>query len=431
MNIIDIIEKKKTNQVLSEDEINYWINGFCKGEIADYQCSALLMAIAINGMNDEETFYLTKAMTYSGETLDFSSIDGIKVDKHSTGGVGDKTSMALMPLLASVGLKVAKMSGGALGFCGGTVDKLSSIPGMNVFMNTDELIKQVKEIGIAMVGQTGNLCPADKLIYALRDVTATVGCMPLIVSSIMSKKLACGDDVIVLDVKYGNGSFMPTIEEASELAQKMISVGKQYGKNIGACLTSMDQPLGNAVGNALEVKEAIDTLHGKGPKDFTNLVLESGAVVMEKSGLCSREDAKLKLQENINNGLAASIFKTMINAQGGNGNVVDDTSILPQAKHITEVKSVKEGYISKLEAKPIGELSMSIGAGRIKADDQIDYAVGIFLNKKLGDYVKVGDTLGYIHHNRELSQAEIDKFINAYDFSTNEIEVKNIIEKVL
>ena len=431
MNFVDIIEKKKNKQALSEEEINYWIEGFCNGTIADYQCSALLMAIVLNGMNREETFYLTKAMTYSGETLDFSMIDGIKVDKHSTGGVGDKTSMALMPLLASVGLKVAKMSGGALGFCGGTVDKLSSIPNMNVFMNKEDLIKQVQEIGIAMVGQTGNLCPADKKIYALRDVTATVGCNPLIVSSIMSKKLACGDDVIVLDVKYGNGSFMETIDDATILAEEMIDVGKRFGKNISACLTSMNQPLGNAVGNALEVKEAIDTLHGKGPKDFEELVLTSGSIVMEKAGLCSKDEAFAKLKENINNGKAAQLFKTMINYQGGLGDVVDNTELLPQAKFITQLKSSVEGYVKDINARYIGELSMSLGAGKLRKEDEIDYAVGIVLNKKVADEVKQGETLAYIHHNKPLTEDFIVKFYSAYKLSKNKVEAKPLIDKII
>lgn len=431
MNFVDIIEKKKNKQALSEEEINYWIEGFCNGTIADYQCSALLMAIVLNGMNREETFYLTKAMTYSGETLDFSMIDGIKVDKHSTGGVGDKTSMALMPLLASVGLKVAKMSGGALGFCGGTVDKLSSIPNMNVFMNKEDLIKQVQEIGIAMVGQTGNLCPADKKIYALRDVTATVGCNPLIVSSIMSKKLACGDDVIVLDVKYGNGSFMETIDDATILAEEMIDVGKRFGKNISACLTSMNQPLGKAVGNALEVKEAIDTLHGKGPKDFEDLVLTSGAIIMEKSQLCSKEEGIKRLKENIANGEAAQLFKTMINHQGGVGDVVDNTDLLPQAKFVTELKSSVGGYVKDINARYIGELSMSLGAGKLRKEDEIDYAVGIVLNKKVADEVKQGETLAYIHHNKPLTEDFIVKFYNAYKLSKNKVEAKPLIDKII
>lgn len=431
MNIIEIIEKKRDRKELNEEEIQYWIDGLCDGSIPDYQSTALLMAIYLNGMNEKETFYLTKAMTYSGEMLDFSSIDGIKVDKHSSGGVGDKTSIALMPLLATCGVKVAKMSGGALGFMGGTVDKLSSIPGMNVFLPKEKLIEQVKDIGIAMVGQTGNLCPADKKIYALRDVTGTVNSLPLIVSSIMSKKLACGDDVIMLDVKYGDGSAMKELDDARELAKAMISVGKQYGKNIGACLTSMSQPLGNAVGNALEVKEAIDTLHGKGPADFTDLVLRSGAELLERSGLYTYEDAMNQLKENIANGSAASLLKTMIEHQGGDGRVVDDTSLLPQAKYITEIKAEKSGYVTGLKSQMIGELSMALGAGRRSAEDEIDYAVGIVLNRKANDPVKKGDVLACIYHDAPLSEEWLEKYHQVTEISEEPTKLAPIIAEVL
>ncbi len=431
MNIIEIIEKKKDGKVLSEEEISYWIDGLCDGTIPDYQSSALLMAICINGMNDEETFYLTKKMTYSGETLDFSMIDGIKVDKHSSGGVGDKTSIALMPILASCGVKVAKMSGGALGFMGGTVDKLSSIPGMNVFLDKEELIRQVQEIGIAMVGQTGNLCPADKKIYALRDVTGTVNSLPLIVSSIMSKKLACGDDVILLDVKFGDGSAMKTIEEAEELAKRMIAVGRQFGKNIGACLTSMEQPLGNAVGNALEVREAIDTLHGKGPEDFTQLVVDSGTELLVKAGLYDETEARKRVLDAIDSSKAAELLKTMIERQGGDSRVVDDTSLLPQAPYVTEMKATQDGYIVALPGQPIGELSMALGAGRMSAEDEIDYSVGIVLNKKAGDYVHAGDVLAYVHHNRPLEEAWIDKFHHAFVYGSEKPEIKPLIAEIL
>ena len=431
MNIIEIIEKKRDRKELNEEEIQYWIDGLCDGSIPDYQSTALLMAIYLNGMNEKETFYLTKAMTYSGEMLDFSSIDGIKVDKHSSGGVGDKTSIALMPLLATCGVKVAKMSGGALGFMGGTVDKLSSIPGMNVFLPKEKLIEQVKDIGIAMVGQTGNLCPADKRIYALRDVTGTVNSLPLIVSSIMSKKLACGDDVIMLDVKYGDGSAMKELDDARELAKAMISVGKQYGKNIGACLTSMSQPLGNAVGNALEVKEAIDTLHGQGPADFTDLVLRSGAELLERSGLYTYEDAMEKLKENIANGSAAALLKTMIEHQGGDGRVVDDTSLLPQAKYITEIKAEKSGYVTGLKSQMIGELSMALGAGRRSAEDEIDYAVGIVLNRKVNDPVKEGDVLACIYHDAPLSEEWLEKYHQVTEISESPTQVAPIIAEVL
>ena len=323
------------------------------------------------------------------------------------------------------------MSGGALGFMGGTVDKLSSIPGMNVFLPKEKLIEQVKDIGIAMVGQTGNLCPADKKIYALRDVTGTVNSLPLIVSSIMSKKLACGDDVIMLDVKYGDGSAMKELDDARELAKAMISVGKQYGKNIGACLTSMSQPLGNAVGNALEVKEAIDTLHGKGPADFTDLVLRSGAELLERSGLYTYEDAMNKLKENIANGSAAALLKTMIEHQGGDGRVVDDTSLLPQAKYITEIKAEKSGYVTGLKSQMIGELSMALGAGRRSAEDEIDYAVGIVLNRKVNDPVKEGDVLACIYHDAPLSEEWLEKYHQVTEISEEPTKLAPIIAEVL
>ncbi|MDO4198634.1 MAG: thymidine phosphorylase [Erysipelotrichaceae bacterium] len=431
MNFVDIIEKKKNRLELSEEEINYWIEEYCKDNIPDYQVSALLMAITINGMSDLETFYLTKAMTNSGDTLDFEGIEGIKVDKHSTGGVGDKTSIALMPILATCGVKVAKMSGRGLGYCGGTVDKLESIPGMNVFLSKEDLTKQVNEIGIAMMGQTSNLCPADKKIYALRDVTSTVGSNPLIVSSIMSKKLACNDDVIVLDVKYGSGAFMPTVEDATKLAESMISIGKYFGKNICACISSMEEVLGRAVGNALEVKEAIDTLHGKGPEDFTELVLESGSLLLSQAGLYSKEEALKKMKENIDNGKAAELLKTMIRYQGGDERVVDDTSLLPEAEYITEIRAERDGYIVKMPASMIGLMSMELGAGRVNKDDIIDPSVGIVLNKKVGSYVKKGEVIAFIHHNRELSEAFMEKAHKMAKIQDEKVNPVELIEKIV
>lgn len=431
MNFVNIIEKKKNRIELSEEEINYWISEYCNGNIPDYQVSALLMAITINGMSDLETFYLTKAMTYSGDVLNFEGIDGIKVDKHSTGGVGDKTSIALMPLLATCGVKVAKMSGRGLGYCGGTVDKLESIPGMNVFLSKEDLTKQVNDIGIAMMGQTGNLCPADKKIYALRDVTSTVASNPLIVSSIMSKKLACNDDVIVLDVKYGSGAFMPTVDDASELARQMIAIGKYFGKNICACISSMEEALGHAVGNALEVKEAIDTLHGKGPKDFTELVLESGSLLLAQAGLYTKEEAKKKLQENIDNGKAAELLKTMITYQGGDGRVVDDTSLLPKAEYVSEIKALRSGCIARMPAQLIGILSMELGAGRQKQEDIIDPAVGIVLNRKVGDEVKEGEVIAYVHHNSPLSESFIERCNGIAEISDEKVNPVPVIEKIV
>ena len=427
----DIIEKKKIKEELSEEEIQFFIDGFCKGEIPDYQVSALLMAIRLNGMSEKETYYLTKAMTYSGNVVDLSGIQGIKVDKHSTGGVGDKTTIALMPMVASLGAKVAKMSGRALGFCGGTVDKLESIPGYRLDLNEEEVKEQVNRIGIALIGQSTELAPADKKIYALRDVTATVDSMPLNASSIMSKKLACGNDVIVLDVKYGNGAFMKDIQSAEELAREMIKIGENAHKRVSACLSSMKQPLGNAVGNALEVKEAIETLKGRGPKDFTELCLISGSVILEKAGLYTREEAYAKLEENIHNGKALEKLREVITAQGGDPRVVDDYSLLPQAKYITELKAETSGYVKDLPAQPIGELSMQLGAGRATKEESIDYAVGIVLNKKIGDYVEKGETLAYIHHDTELKEEWWKRMQNVYVLSDTPVKHEAVVEKVI
>ena len=427
----DIIEKKKIKEELSEEEIQFFIDGFCKGEIPDYQVSALLMAIRLNGMSEKETYYLTKAMTYSGNVVDLSGIRGIKVDKHSTGGVGDKTTIALMPMVASLGSKVAKMSGRALGFCGGTVDKLESIPGYRLDLNEEEVREQVNRIGIALIGQSTELAPADKKIYALRDVTATVDSIPLIASSIMSKKLACGNDVIVLDVKYGNGAFMKDIQSAEQLAREMIKIGENAHKRVSACLSSMKQPLGNAVGNALEVKEAIETLKGRGPKDFTELCLISGSVILEKAGLYTREEAYAKLKENIHNGKALEKLREVITAQGGDPRVVDDYSLLPQAKYITELKAETSGYVKDLPAQPIGELSMQLGAGRATKEESIDYAVGIVLNKKIGDYVEKGETLAYIHHDTELKEEWWKRMQNVYVLSDTPVEHEAVVEKVI
>lgn len=427
----DIIEKKKIKEELSEEEIQFFIDGFCKGEIPDYQVSALLMAIRLNGMSEKETYYLTKAMTYSGNVVDLSGIEGIKVDKHSTGGVGDKTTIALMPMVASLGAKVAKMSGRALGFCGGTVDKLESIPGYRLDLNEEEVREQVNRIGIALIGQSTELAPADKKIYALRDVTATVDSIPLIASSIMSKKLACGNDVIVLDVKYGNGAFMKDIQSAEELAREMIKIGENAHKRVSACLSSMKQPLGNAVGNALEVIEAIETLKGRGPKDFTELCLISGSVILEKAGLYTREEAYAKLEENIHNGKALEKLREVITAQGGDPRVVDDYSLLPQAKYVTELKAEESGYVKDLPAQTIGELSMQLGAGRATKEESIDYAVGIVLNKKIGDRVEKGETLAYIHHDTELKEEWWKRMQNVYVLSVTPVKHEAVVEKVI
>ncbi len=431
MHFVDIIEKKKRKEELTDEEIEFWINGYVDGIIPDYQVSALLMAIVLNGMTDREISTLTRCMMNSGDVIDLSSIPGIKVDKHSTGGVGDKTSLSLMPMVASCGVKVAKMSGRGLGHTGGTLDKLESIPGFSISLSEEEFVNQVSNIGIALIGQTGNLVPADKKIYALRDVTGTVDSIPLIASSIMSKKLASGADVIVLDVKYGNGAFMPTMEKAEELSAQMIRIGQSFGRKVAACISSMDQPLGNAVGNALEVKEAIDTLKGKGPKDFTELCVVTGAVILEQAGVGTREECQAMMEESISSGRALEVLRQLIKAQGGDERVVDDTDLLPKARYITKLKSYKGGYVHDLPAKPIGILAMNLGAGRETLEDVVDPAVGIVLNKKVGDYVARGEELAFVYHNKPLERAWLQRFYEAVELVDEPFEPAPVIEKVI
>lgn len=431
MHFIDIIEKKKNGEVLTEEEIRFWIKGYVGGSIPDYQVSSLLMAIVLKGMNEQETSDLTKAMMESGDIVDLSAIPGVKVDKHSTGGVGDKTTLSLMPMVASCGVKVAKMSGRGLGHTGGTLDKLESIPGFSVTMSQEQFVRQVNEIGIAIIGQTANLVPADKKIYALRDVTGTIDSIPLIASSIMSKKLASGTDVIVLDVKYGDGAFMSTLERAEELSKEMIKIGRSYGRKVAACISGMDEPLGNAVGNALEVKEAIETLKGQGPKDFTDLCLTTGAVILQQAGVCDLQEGYRRMVDSINSGRALQTLKMLIKAQGGNENIVDDPSLLPQATHITKFRSGSAGYISALPARAIGLLAMDLGAGRESLDDVVDPAVGIVFDRKVGDRVEAGDVIAYIHHDKPLSKEWVQRFQQAVKMTQERVEKAPVIEKVL
>ena len=432
MRILDIIEKKKLGEELSKEEISFWIKGLCSGDIPDYQTSALLMAIRLKGMNQEETVNLCQEMVHSGDILDLSEIEGIKADKHSTGGVGDKTSLVLGPLVASCGLKIAKMSGRGLGHTGGTLDKLESISGLNIFLSEDEFKKQVAEIGIAIVGQTGELVPADKKLYALRDVTATVDSIPLISSSIMSKKLAAGSDTILLDVKYGKGAFMHTVEDAKKLAKTMISIGKSLGKNTMAMITDMNAPLGRTIGNALEIKEAVLTLKGQGEESFTEFIISAAKIMLMQGKITSDEaEADKMLRENIKNGKAFLKFKEMVRSQGGNVDQIDDLYLLPKSKHIEDMKSKEEGYISKINSEELGILSMKLGGGRKKKEDKINYAVGIIMDKKVGDYVKIGDSLGQIHYDDLLDKQLIDSFYQAYEFSKNKVEKIKVIEEIL
>ena len=417
MRMYDIIVKKRKGIELSKEEINFFVQGFTKGEIPDYQASALLMAIFFNKMNKRETADLTMAMVNSGDVIDLSSIKGIKVDKHSTGGVGDKTSICLTPLVASLGVPVSKMSGRGLGHTGGTIDKLESFKGFSVELSEDEFINNSNNIGIAITGQTGNIAPADKKLYALRDVTATVDNMSLIASSIMSKKIASGADAIVLDVKVGDGAFMKTPEDAKALAREMVDIGTSVGRKTIGVISDMDQPLGYAIGNALEVKEAIELLKGNGPKDLLELTLTLGSYML----ICSNkaktfEEGKALLLENIKNGKGIEKLKEFVKAQGGDESLVDNTDNLPKAKYIEEVRAIESGVITKINAEAFGLIAMELGAGRETKESDIDLAVGIVLNKKREDKVNEGDVLAYIHSN---------------DKSKIEKARKNIIENII
>lgn len=402
MRMYDLIMKKRKGEELTTEEINFFVDGFTKGEIPDYQASAMLMAIFFNKMNKRETADLTNAMVESGDKIDLSNIKGIKVDKHSTGGVGDKTSISLTPLVASLGIPVAKMSGRGLGHTGGTIDKLETFKGFSVELTEEQFMENVNKINIAIMGQSGNLVPADKKLYALRDVTATVDNMSLIASSIMSKKLASGADAIVLDVKVGDGAFMKTPETAKELAQEMVDIGKHLGRETIGVISDMDQPLGYAIGNSLEVMEAIELLKGNGPKDLLELTLTIGSNMLLCAKMAeSEEEARKMLMENIENGKGLEKLKDFVKAQGGDISPIDDYSKFPQAKYVEKVTSPVDGYITKIHAEAFGLIAMELGAGRATKESEIDLAVGIVLNKKRGEKVNKGDVLAYIHSNSE------------------------------
>lgn len=402
MRMVDIIEKKRDGQELTTAEINFFIEGYTKGEIPDYQASALAMAIYFQDMNDRERADLTRAMVESGDTIDLSAIDGVKVDKHSTGGVGDTTTLVLAPLVASLGVPVAKMSGRGLGHTGGTIDKLESIAGFHVELTREQFIDLVNRDKVAVIGQSGNLTPADKKLYALRDVTGTVNSIPLIASSIMSKKIAAGADAIVLDVKTGDGAFMKTQEDAEKLAHAMVRIGNHVGRKTIAIISDMSQPLGFAIGNALEVKEAIETLQDKGPKDLTELVLTLGSQMVILAGKAKTgEEAKEMLLDAIHSGKALAKFKEFLANQGGDASIVDDLTKLPQAKYKIELPAKQSGYISRMVADEIGVASMILGAGRATKEDVIDLAVGLVLHKKVGDKVEEGESILTIYSNHE------------------------------
>lgn len=432
MRMIDIIEHKRDGKILTNEEINFFITNYVDGKIPDYQVSALLMAILFRGMSDEEIFNLTNDMLHSGDIIDLSKIKGVKVDKHSTGGVGDKTSLVLGPLVASCGAKLAKMSGRGLGHTGGTLDKMESIPGVQINISEENFISQVNKIGMAIVGQTGHLVPADKKLYALRDVTGTVDSLPLIASSIMSKKLASGSDSILLDVKVGSGAFMKTLEMGEELAKTMVSIGKYFKKDTRAILTDMDEPLGLAVGNNLEVIEAINTLKGNGPKDLTELCIKAGAIMLLQAKICtSFEEGEKLLQSKIENGEAFKKFVEFVEAQGGDITYVLNTSKFEKAKYEISINSNKSGYITKIDALEIGEFAMKLGAGREKIEDKIDYSAGIILSKKIGDFVNSGDELCKIYTNKENYEEIIKEIKNSFIISEDKPENRKIIYKII
>lgn len=411
MRMYDIIRKKRDGGELDKQEIDFFIDGYVKGEIPDYQASALLMAIFFNGMSFDETVALTFAVRDSGQRLDFSSINGIRVDKHSTGGVGDKTSLVVAPLVASLGVKVAKMSGRGLGHTGGTIDKLESIPGFKTDLSEEEFLKNVNDIGVCIVGQNKDLAPADKKLYALRDVTATVDSMPLVVSSIMGKKLAADDDCIVLDVKTGSGAFTKTIEDSRNLAKTMVEIGKQAGKKMLALITDMDRPLGEAIGNTLEVKEAIDTMNGRGPADFTEICQILASNMLYLAGKGSLQECEKMVKGALEDGSALATFKKMVKAQGGDVECIDNPDKFEKAPYTMSVKAQKSGYIKRVDTEGYGISSLLLGAGRNTKEESIDFSAGIVLKKKTGDFVQEGEEIAIMYTSDQKRFAPaLDKF---------------------
>ena len=433
MNILEIIEKKRDKKELSKEEIEYFIEGYTHDKIADYQASALIMAIYLNGMTKQETTDMTIAMANSGEQLDLSKLNEIIVDKHSTGGVGDKVSLILLPLVASLGVPVAKMSGRGLGFTGGTVDKLESIPGYQTGIDIHNFVENVEKVGISMISQTLNLAPADKKIYSLRDSISCVESIPLIASSIMSKKIASGAQKIVLDVTCGSGAFMQSKGRAEELANEMIEIGKLANRETVCILTNMDEPLGHAVGNSLEVIEAIQFLKGDMPEDVKEVVLELGAYMVKLAGKGEDiEENKAKLLENIENGKGYEKFIQLVENQGGDSSYIKDTNLFPKANYIEKVYSQKDGYIQSMNAKEIGKIVCDLGAGRIRKEDSIDNAVGIVLNKKVSDKVEKGDTLVTIYANsKEKLEEAKKKLLEVIKIGEQEIEKPKMILEIM
>lgn len=428
MRMYDLISKKRSGESLTVDEIQFMIDGYVTGEIPDYQMSAMLMAIYFKGMSDSETATLTNAMANSGDMVDLSGIKGIKVDKHSTGGVGDKTTLVIAPIVAACGGKVAKMSGRGLGHTGGTIDKMEAIPNMKTSLSREEFFAVVNEVGASVIGQSGNLAPADKKLYALRDVTATVDSIPLIAASIMSKKIAAGSDCILLDVKTGSGAFMKTLEDSILLAQKMVAIGEHAKRKTVALITDMDIPLGNSIGNALEVIEAVDTLKGIGPEDLTEVCLKLAGNMLYLSGKGTIDECMYLAKEAIDSGAALDKLIAMVRAQGGDTSVIENTDLFRKAPFAYEVKAQVEGYITHINTEECGIASAMLGAGRVTKDSVIDYSAGIILKNKIGAYVKTGDVLATLYTSKEELFDTANKMIlKAYQISANKPEEKPLI----
>lgn len=428
MRMYDIIKNKRDGGKLSKEEIDFFVKGYTAGEIPDYQASALCMAIYFRGMDDEETTNLTLAIAASGDKVDLSGINGVKVDKHSTGGVGDKTSLIIAPIVASYGVKVAKMSGRGLGHTGGTIDKLEAIDGYQTSIDKKEFFRIVNEVGVSIIGQSGNLAPADKKLYALRDVTATVDSLPLIVSSIMGKKLAAGADCILLDVKTGSGGFMKTLEDSTKLAKSMVEIGHLAGKKVIALITDMDVPLGKAIGNSLEVIEAVETLRGEGPEDLTEICIDIAANMLYMAGKGTVKECEALAKKAIADGSALQTLVKMVHAQGGNEKLLLDTSLFKKAAYDYEVKAPRIGYIEHVDTESYGMASLALGAGRAKKEDPIDYSAGITLEKKTGDFVKEGDVIAVLHTNKPESVKEAEeRILKATEISSEPVEKKPII----
>ena len=428
MRIYDIIEKKRNNKKLNKDEIKYFVNGYVNKQIPDYQMSALLMAIYFNGMDDEELANLTNEMANSGDIVDLTRINGITVDKHSTGGVGDKTTLVICPIIASLGYKVAKMSGRGLGHTGGTIDKLESIPGFRVELDLDDFFKQVNDINIAIISQTGNITPADKKIYALRDTTATIESIPLIASSIMSKKIAAGAKCILLDVKTGSGAFMKNITESKKLATKMVNIGNKLGRNTMAIITNMDVPLGNNIGNSLEVIEAIDTLKGMGPKDFRELCIELATNMLVLATNDSYNICKKKVIASLDNGKALDKFRELVKAQGGDINIIDNYDLFGKTDYTIDIKAKDSGYIKEMNTAIIGKVSGLLGAGRATKEDKICYQAGIIINKKTGDHINKGDILATIYTNKkDIIDEATNTYLDSIKISKTKVKSQKLI----